>query len=107
MERLSPTSEARWEASRNEFMEKGVMPHRVESLGEVNRSENPPRALPGFVKSIQNGLSQEQNLIQSRLSRVETAWRGEKMELDSRKKSSRDRMMRLKSFDTQEVREIQ
>ena len=28
------------------------------------------------------------------------------MELDSRKKSRRDRMMRSKSFDTQEVREI-
>ena len=28
------------------------------------------------------------------------------MELDSRKKSRRDRMMCLKSFDTQEVREI-
>ena len=28
------------------------------------------------------------------------------MELDSRKKSRRDRMMRLKSFETQEVREI-
>ena len=28
------------------------------------------------------------------------------MELDSRKKSSRDRMMRSKSFETQEVREI-
>ena len=28
------------------------------------------------------------------------------MELDSRKKSKRDRMMRSKSFDTQEVREI-
>ena len=28
------------------------------------------------------------------------------MELDSKKKSRRDRMMRLKSFDTQEVREI-
>ena len=28
------------------------------------------------------------------------------MELDSRKKSRRDRMMRLNSFDTQEVREI-
>ena len=28
------------------------------------------------------------------------------MELDSRKKSSRDRMMRSNSFDTQEVREI-
>ena len=28
------------------------------------------------------------------------------MELDSRKKSRRDRMMRSKSFDTQEVRKI-
>ena len=28
------------------------------------------------------------------------------MELDSRKKSRRDRMMRSKSFDTQEVKEI-
>ena len=28
------------------------------------------------------------------------------MELDSRKKSRRDRMIRSKSFDTQEVREI-
>ena len=28
------------------------------------------------------------------------------MELDSEKKSRRDRMMRSKSFDTQEVREI-
>ena len=28
------------------------------------------------------------------------------MELDSRKKSRQDRMMRSKSFDTQEVREI-
>ena len=28
------------------------------------------------------------------------------MELDSRKKSRRDRMMRSNSFDTQEVREI-
>ena len=28
------------------------------------------------------------------------------MELDSRKKSKRDRMMRLKSFETQKVREI-
>ena len=28
------------------------------------------------------------------------------MQLDSRKKSRRDRMMRSKSFDTQEVREI-
>ena len=34
------------------------------------------------------------------------AWRGETMELDSKKKSRRDSMMRSKSFDTQEMREI-
>ena len=35
-----------------------------------------------------------------------SAWRGARMELDSRKKSRRDRMMRSNSFDTQEVRDI-
>ena len=34
------------------------------------------------------------------------AGRGERMELDSRKMSRRDRMMRSRSFDTQEVREV-
>ena len=37
---------------------------------------------------------------------METDWREERMELDSRKKSRRDRMMCSKSFETQEVREI-
>ena len=39
-------------------------------------------------------------------SRRKPAWRGERMELDSRK-SRRDSMMRSKSFEMQEVREIQ
>ena len=52
--RFNPTSKPRREASRNEFMEKGGVPDRVESF---------PRARPGFVKSIRNGLSKEQNLI--------------------------------------------
>ena len=34
-ERLSPTSKARREASRNEFMEKGGMPDRVKSFQEI------------------------------------------------------------------------
>ena len=34
--RLSPTSKARREASRNEFMEKRGMPDRVERFGEIN-----------------------------------------------------------------------
>ena len=36
-ERLSPTSKARREDSGNEFMEKGGMPDRVESFGEIVR----------------------------------------------------------------------
>ena len=62
-ERLSPTSKARREASRNEFMEKGGMPDRVKSFGEINSREDHPRARPGFVKPIRNGLRKEQNLI--------------------------------------------
>ena len=61
--RSSPTSKARREASRNEFMEKGRMPDRVESFREVNSRADHPRARPGFVKPIRNGLRKEQNLI--------------------------------------------
>ena len=49
-ERLSPTSKARREASRNEFVEKGGMPDKVKSFGEIDSRENRPRARPGFVK---------------------------------------------------------
>ena len=62
-ERLSPTSKARKEASRNEFMEKGGMSERVKSFGEVNSNENRPRARPGFFKPIRNGLRKIKNLI--------------------------------------------
>ena len=51
-ERLSPTNKARREGSRNEFVEKGRMPDKVESFREVDCSKNRPRAQPGFVKSI-------------------------------------------------------
>ena len=94
------------EASQNQFMKKGGMPDRVESFGEINSRENRPRARPGFVKPIRNGLRKVQNLIECRPPVRKPAWRGERMELDSRKKSRRDRMMRSNSFDTQEVREI-
>ena len=50
--RLSPTSKARREASQNEFMEKGRMPDRVESFGDINSREDRSRAQPGFVKPI-------------------------------------------------------
>ena len=70
-ERLRPTSKARREASRNQFVEKGGMPDRVESFREINSGKDRPRARPGFLKSIRNGLRREQNLIQSRPSRAE------------------------------------
>ena len=71
-QRLSPTSKAKREASRNRFVEKGGMPNRVDSFGEADSSENRSRARPWFVKAIQNGLSKKQNLIKSRWSRAET-----------------------------------
>ena len=79
-ERLSPTSKARREASRNEFMEKSGMPDRVESFRESNSSEDRPRARPGFVKPIRNGLRKVQNLIESRPSRAETGLAGRENE---------------------------
>ena len=61
--RLSPTSKARREASRNQFVEKGGMPDRVKSFREIDSRENRPRARPGFVKPIRNGLKKDQNLM--------------------------------------------
>ena len=62
-ERLSPTSKARRETSRNKFVEKGGMPDRVKNFREIDSREDRPRARPGFAKPIRNGLSKEQNLI--------------------------------------------
>ena len=61
--RLSPTSKARREASRNEFMEKRRMPNRVKNFTEIDSRQNCQRARPGFVKPIQNRLKKGQNLI--------------------------------------------
>ena len=99
-ERLSPTSKARRKVSRNMFVEKGRMSDRVESFQEINSKEDRPRARPGFVKPMQNGLRKEQNLIYSRPVRGKPAWLGERMELDSRKNSRWDRIIRSKSFET-------
>ena len=62
-ERLSPMSKARRAASRNKFVKKGGMPDRVKSFQEINSREDRPKAQPGFVKPIQNGLRKKQNLI--------------------------------------------
>ena len=80
-ERLSPTSKARREASRNKFVKKGGMPDRVKSFREIDSIENRPRARHGFVKPIRNGLKKVQNLIESRLSRAETDLAGRKNEI--------------------------
>ena len=75
-ERLSPTSKARREASRNEFMVKGGMPDRAKSFREIDSREDRPRARPRFVKPIRNGLRKIKNLINCRSSRAETGLTG-------------------------------
>ena len=75
-ERLRPMSEARREASRNEFMEKGRMPDRVKSFQEINSRQDRPRVRPGFVTPIRNGLGKVKNLIYCRMSRAETGLAG-------------------------------
>ena len=75
-ERLSPTNKARMEASRNEFVEKGRMPDRVKSFREIDSRQDRPRARPGFVKPIRNGLRKVQNLIECRPFRAETGLTG-------------------------------
>ena len=99
--RMSPTRKAGREASQNKFVEKGGVPNRIESFPKINSSKNRLRTRLGYVKPIQNGPRKEQNLIYRRPS-----WCRERMELDSKNKSRRDRMMRSKSFETQEMKEI-
>ena len=77
-ERLSPSSKARREASRNQFVEKGGMPDRVKSFREIDSRQDRPRARPGFVKPIRNGLKKVKNLIKCRPSMAETSLAGRK-----------------------------
>ena len=90
-----------------------------QSFREINSGEDCPRARPGFVKPIRNGLRMKQNWIERRFSPVYSSfwslipfslhpgrfppWMGERMELDSKKKSKCDRM-RSKRFETQKVK---
>ena len=62
-ERLGPTSKARREVRRNEFVQKGGVPDKVKSFAEIDNGEDCSRAQPGFVKPIQNGLRKTQNLM--------------------------------------------
>ena len=74
--RLSPTSKARREASRNKFVEKGGMPDGVKSFREIDSRQDRPRAWPGFVKPIRNGLRKVQNLIKCKPTMAETGLAG-------------------------------
>ena len=71
--RLSPTSKAGRETSQSGLMEKGGMPDRFQSFQEISSKEDRPRARPGFIKPIRDGLRKEQNLIKSKLSRADTS----------------------------------
>ena len=75
-EKLSPTSKARREANRDEFMEKGGVPDKIKSFRKIDSKEDRPRARPEFVKPIREGLRKLQNLIQSKPSRAETGLAG-------------------------------
>ena len=85
-ERLSPTSKARREASRNEFVAKGGMPDRVKSFREIDSRQDRSRARPGFGKPIRNGLRKVQNLIKCRPSRAEIGLAGRKNGIRFQKK---------------------
>ena len=74
--KIESNEQSRREASRNGFVEKGGMPDRVKSIGEIDSRQNHMRARPGFVKPIRNGLRKEQNLIECRPSRAETGLAG-------------------------------
>ena len=52
------------------------MPNRLESFREIDSGLDRPRARPGFVKPIRNGLRKVQNLIECRPSRAETGLAG-------------------------------
>ena len=81
----------------------GGVPDRIESLREVERSKNRSRTM---LNPIHNGLRKKQVLIESRSLWAETGPAGRKSEIRFQKKSKRDRMIRSKSFATQDGREI-
>ena len=62
-ETWSPTSKARRKPAEMSLWKREGCQTGVKSFREINSRENCPRAWPGFVKPIQNGLSREQNLI--------------------------------------------
>ena len=57
------------------------MPDRFESFREINSKMDRPRARPGFVKPIEDGLRKIKNLIKSRPWRTETGLAGRENEI--------------------------
>ena len=62
--------------SRNQLVEKRRVLDRVKSFREIDSRQDRPRAPPGFVKPIPNGLGKTQNLIKCRLTRAKTGLAG-------------------------------
>ena len=73
-ERLSGTSKARKEASRNKFLKKGRCQTESKALEKSMVAKNRLRTKVEFVKPTRNGVRMKQNLIENR-----PAWQGEKM----------------------------
>ena len=74
--RLSPTSKAKREASRNEFVKRAGCQTESKSFREIDSKQDRLRARPGFVEPIPDGLRKVQNLIKCRPSRAETGLTG-------------------------------
>ena len=64
----------------------------------------PDQAKLRGVKPIQNELRKNKISSIGNLPGRKTDWRGERMELEFRKKNKSDRMMRSESFDVQKVK---
>ena len=67
----------------------------------------PRRTRRSDLRDFKNSLRKIKNLIESRPSRTETIWQGERIELAFRKKSRLDRKVSSKSFETHGERERQ
>ena len=80
------------------------MPDRVKSLEKVDSIKDDQRPWLEFVKPIQNELKKIWDLIKSRPTRAETGM-AEKMELDSKKKKRRDKMMCSNCFERQVIKD--
>ena len=60
------------EAGINKLVEKSTMPDRVKSFGKIAIGMDYSRSCLGFIKPMQNVLRKIKNLVENRLTRVET-----------------------------------